>query len=32
MATSTDLAERGRIAMEYAREFSINNIIKSGKR
>lgn len=31
MATSTDLAERGRIAMEYAREFSINNIIKEWK-
>ena len=31
MATSTDLAERGRIAMDYAREFSINNIIKEWK-
>ena len=31
MATSTDLTERGRIAMEYAREFSINNIIKEWK-
>ena len=32
MATSTDLAERGRIAMDYAREFSINNIIKRVER